>query len=226
MNGMWLSWGQTVLSQSSSGNTHIWGMCYFQKVSRVALSDDQVMKLQIWGFVVNKRNSLLTVSRQHDYRARDQAGDPRWMPSWMCFKFICPCPQLYLCQCPLHLKMTRLLDLFPALSSTMFCILPWCRAEGESFSHPCLCSPVSHTARWQAGIVGSFWLLTEWRSPHDLWSGGRKMGLSLLGAWRYPSPFPFSTGKQQTCFCLLVCLFVGEASSWVFRWPCFRDAAF
>lgn len=56
--GMWLSWGQSVLSQFSPGDTYIWEACYFQKVSSAALSTDQAMKSQILGIVANKRNSL------------------------------------------------------------------------------------------------------------------------------------------------------------------------
>lgn len=50
----------------------------------------------------------------------------------------------------------------------------WCQAEGKSFSHSWLCGLVSYTARWQASISGSVWVLAEWCFPPDLWSDGAK----------------------------------------------------
>lgn len=125
------------------------------------LSDDQVMKSQVLAIFVNKRNSLLMsqgdamtgpvfrlVTHDGSFSECDSSSSV-------------PVPTFTSEKCPLHSTMACLLDLFPVLSSPMPCIHPRCHAEGKAFSHPCVCSPVSHTARWQAGIASSFWLLTE-----------------------------------------------------------------
>lgn len=84
-------------------------------------------------------------------------------------------------------------------------VYPWCHAEGESFSHPCLCGLMSHTARWQTGIAGSFWLLTEWHSPHDLWSRRAEDGPPSACYLEIPQLFSILHGEGASLFCLCVC---------------------
>lgn len=102
-----------------------------------------------------------------------------------------------------HLKRTRLLDLFPALSSSTPWFQPWCHAEGEPFSHPCLCGLVSHTARWQAGIAGSFWPL-----PSDALHMTSGVGAEdrSVSAWflEIPQLFPILHWEGENLF-LFVC---------------------
>lgn len=162
---MWRSWGHSVLSQSSSGSTNVGRVSYFQKVSNVALSDDQITKSQILGVVVNKRSSLfLSQGRAITgpvIRSVTQGGCLPECDSG----FSVPVPTIS-SENVFTLEDACPLDIFPVLSSTAPWSHPWSWAEGESFSSSCLCGLVSPTARWQAGIAGSWapdWgMLSTW----------------------------------------------------------------
>lgn len=105
----------------------------------------------------------------------------------------------------LYLSPPLSLSMSFAFEDDIPCVYPWCHAEGKSFSPPCLCGLVSHTARWQTGIAGSFWLLTEWCSPHDLWSSRAEDGPPSVCYLEIPELFSILYGERARLFCLCVC---------------------
>lgn len=158
-----------------------------------------------------QKKFLVPASRQCDYRARDQIGDPRWMPPRMWVKFICTCLHLYLWACPLHLKMTCLVFTLGAGRRANHSL-------ARAFVVQCLTQPDGRQA--SRAVFGS-WLSDALHMTSGV--AGQKTGLPLLVTWRYPSSSPFSTGKELASF-------VGVFGFWrgfqlVFRWTCFRDFA-
>lgn len=215
--------GQSVLSQFSPGDTYIWEACYFQKVSSAALSKDQAKKSQILGIVVNKRNSCPCL------QAMWLQG--RWSDRWPKMDAFLNVTQVYLyLSPPLSLSSSFAFeDDMPVgfISSPVLLhsVYLWCQAEGKSFSPSWLCGLVSYTARWQASISGSIWLLAEWCFPPDLWSDGAED--RSISAWYLENtpalPHP-PLGRNSDFVCLFVCF--GEVSSWVYRWTYFKGVTF
>lgn len=88
--------------------------------------------------------------------------------------------------------------------------LPLVLCRGQIILSPGLCDLMSHAA------LGSFWLLDEWCSPHDLWSDGAEDGAASSWDMEICSSPTFSTGKEQPVFVCLIFFFFffGEAFSW------------
>lgn len=170
-----------------------------------------------------QKKFLVPVSRQCDYRAP-------WSDRWPKMDAFLNVTRVYLyLSPPLSLSTSFAFedDMPVGFISSPVChhalCLPLLPCWGRIILSPLpLWSSVSHSQmagrhRWQ------FWLQTEWRSPHDLWSGQAEAGLPLLGTWRSPARPHSPLGRSKPVF---VCLFFGEVSSWVFRWTCFGDATF
>lgn len=82
-----------------------------------------------------------------------------------------------------------------------------------------------YTARCQAGISGSFWLLAEWWSPCNLWSDGAEDGFTSAWYLEIPQLFPILCWEGASLFlfvCFLERLPVGFSDEFVSEMLPFR----